>query len=254
MEHQTTATAPLAARPPRRLHRDPEHRLILGVAAGLADHLGIRVAVVRAAFVILLPLNGVGALLYVAFWVVLRDPPGAGLPRRRNIGELLPYVALGAGVLLLWALAGFGGFGNALGWLIAIIAVGAGLIWHLADPDRRRRWSRAVPRAPWMGAFVDENDRRSYLLRFIGGGALVIVGIIGTIAVFAPISGNGFALAPVERPVRAGRADRGVASCWPRCSGGCSASCARSGRAGSGRPSAPSSPRWCTTRCCTRSR
>ena len=193
MEHQTTATAPLAARAPRRLHRDPERRLIQGVAAGIAEHLGVRVAAVRAAFVILLPLNGVGALLYVAFWVVLRDPPGAGPPRRRNLGELLPYVALGAGVLLLWALAGFGGFGNALGWLIAMIAVGAGLIWHMADPERRRRWSRSVPLVPWMGAFIDEHDRRCYLLRFIGGGALVIVGIIGTIAVFAPISGNGFA-------------------------------------------------------------
>ncbi len=192
MEQQTTATAPLAARPPRRLHRDPEHRLIQGVAAGIAAHLGVRVAAVRAAFVILLPLNGVGALLYVAFWVVLRDPPGAGAARRRNLSELLPYVALGAGVLLLWALAGFGGFGNALGWLIAIIAAGAGLIWHMADPDRRRRWSRSVPLVPWMGAFIDEHDRRSYLLRFVGGGALVIVGIIGTIAVFAPISGNGF--------------------------------------------------------------
>jgi signal transduction histidine kinase/phage shock protein PspC (stress-responsive transcriptional regulator) len=192
MEQSTTAGPPLAERAPRRLHRDPERRLLQGVAAGLAEHLGVRVAAVRAAFVILLPLNGVGALLYVAFWVVLRDPPGAGSPRRRNLGELLPYVALAAGVLLLWTLAGFGGFSNALGWLIAVITVGAGLIWHMADPDRRRRWSRTVPLAPWMGAFVDEHDRRSYLVRFVGGGALVIVGIIGTIAVFLPVSGDGF--------------------------------------------------------------
>ncbi|HEY7176487.1 MAG TPA: ATP-binding protein, partial [Micromonosporaceae bacterium] len=84
------------------------------------------------------------------------------------------------------------GFSSALGWLIAVIAAGAGLIWHLADADRRRRWSRTMPIAPWMGAFLDERDRRGYVLRLVGGGALIIIGIIGAIAVFAPVSGAGF--------------------------------------------------------------
>ena len=59
----------------RRLYRIPQRQMISGVAAGLAEHLGIRVAVVRAAFIILLPLNGVGALLYVALWAVLPGVP-----------------------------------------------------------------------------------------------------------------------------------------------------------------------------------
>ena len=49
-----------------------------------------------------------------------------------------------------------------------------------------------MPSAPWLGALLDEADRRGYLLRLIGGGALVVVGIIGVIAVFAPVSGAGF--------------------------------------------------------------
>jgi signal transduction histidine kinase len=44
-----------------------------------------------------------------------------------------------------------------------------------------------------MGAFLDASLRRGYVLRFIGGGALVIVGIIGVIAFFAPVSSAGFA-------------------------------------------------------------
>jgi len=175
----------------RRLYRDPERRLLQGVAAGIAEHLGVRPAVIRAAFIILLPFNGVGALLYVVFWAVLSDAPTGGPPRRRAFAELLPYAALGTGVILLWSLSGFGGFSLALGWLVAVIAVGAGLIWHLADPDRRKRWTRTVPGAPWAGAFLDSTDRRGYVLRLIGGGALVIVGIIGTIAVFSPLSGAG---------------------------------------------------------------
>jgi signal transduction histidine kinase len=49
-----------------------------------------------------------------------------------------------------------------------------------------------LPRAPWLGAVLDDTDRRSYLLRLIGGGACVVVGIIGIIVVFSPISGAGF--------------------------------------------------------------
>jgi signal transduction histidine kinase/phage shock protein PspC (stress-responsive transcriptional regulator) len=176
----------------RRLYRDPQRRLVVGVAAGIADHLGVSVVLVRTVFVILMPLSGVGALMYVVFWWVLKDPPdAAGPPRQRSVTELLPYAALGAGVLLFFSLAGVSGATSVLGWLVAVIAVGAGIIWQLADPSQRRRWSRTVPGAPWLGAVLDPADRRGYILRLIGGGALVIVGIIGTIAVFSPISGAG---------------------------------------------------------------
>jgi signal transduction histidine kinase len=158
------------------------------VAAGLAEHLGLRTTVVRLAFVVLLALSGVGALLYVLLWAVLPVAPGAGAPRPRRLAELLPFAALAVGVLLVQSLSGFTGVSSALGWLVATIACGAGVIWHLADADRRRRWKQAVPSAPWMGAFFDESDRRSYLLRLLGGGALVIIGIVGVIVVFAPIS------------------------------------------------------------------
>ncbi|HEY2792915.1 MAG TPA: PspC domain-containing protein [Micromonosporaceae bacterium] len=178
--------------PPRRLYRDSGQRQLAGVAAGIAEHLGLRVSIVRAAFVLLLPFSGVGALLYVVFWAVLPEAPGAEPPRKRSAIELVPYVALGAGVVLLWRLSGLGGLSQTLGWLVAIIAGGAGVIWHLADADRRKRWTRTVPGAPWLGAFLDQSDRRGYVLRLIGGAALVIVGIIGTIAMFAPISGAGF--------------------------------------------------------------
>lgn len=166
--------------------------MLVGVAAGVAEHLGIKTTIVRVAFVVLLPVVGVGALMYVALWAVLPVAPDHAPPRQRNLLELLPFAALAAGGLLLQSLAGFGGFSSALGWLVAIIAGGVGLIWHLADGDRRRRWTRAMPSAPWMGAFIDRSDRRAYVLRLVGGGALVIVGIIGVIAVFAPVVGDGF--------------------------------------------------------------
>ncbi len=187
----------------RRLYRDPDRRLIVGVAAGLAEHLGLKVAVVRAAFIVLLPLNGVGALLYVAFWIVLPTRPETDAPARpaggddwpprsRRATDILPYLALAIGILLVVSLAGLGSLTSWLGWLVAVIGVGAGLIWHLADADRRRRWSRTMPGAPWLGALLDEDDRRGYLIRLIGGAALVVAGIIGLIVAFAPLSGASF--------------------------------------------------------------
>jgi signal transduction histidine kinase/phage shock protein PspC (stress-responsive transcriptional regulator) len=162
--------------------------MVAGVASGIAGHLGIPVTRVRVAFVVLLGFSGLGLLLYAAFWAVLPpEPSGAEPPPRRQLGQILPFVAIGLGVLLLQALLfGTGGVAGTAGWLVAIIALGAGIIWHQSAPERRRQWTQTMPNVPWLGAVVDESDRRAFLLRFIGGGVLVAVGIIGVVAVYAP--------------------------------------------------------------------
>ncbi len=178
----------------RRLYRNPQRRVVAGVASGLAEHLRLPVFAVRIAFVALLVPSGLGAVLYAAFWAVLPTAPVAGgAVRERDRRQVLPFLLLGVGVLLVQALTGWGGWDVALGWLAAMVAVGAGTIWHLADPGRRRRWGERMPGAPWFGAVVDESDRRSYVLRLIGGGVFVIVGLIGLAVVLAPSKGVRFA-------------------------------------------------------------
>lgn len=172
--------------PPPRLYRAPEHRMAAGVAAGIADHLGISVLRVRVAFMVLLGLSGLGLLLYAAFWAVVPLRPGdTAVPPRRDVAQLLPFVGIGLGVLLIQVMVfdSVGAAGTA-GWLVAIIAVGAGVIWHQSAPERRRRWGDTP--VPWLGAVVEESDRRAFVLRFIGGGILVAVGIIGVAAVYSP--------------------------------------------------------------------
>jgi signal transduction histidine kinase/phage shock protein PspC (stress-responsive transcriptional regulator) len=173
--------------PPPRLYRAPEHRMAAGVAAGLAEHLGIPVVRVRIAFMALLGLSGLGLLLYAAFWAVVPLRPGdTAAPPRRDIGQLLPFVVIGLAVLLVQVFVFDSvGAGGTAGWLVAIIAVGAGVIWHQSDPERRREWGESLP-VPWLGAVVEESDRRAFVLRFIGGGVLVAVGIIGVAAVYSP--------------------------------------------------------------------
>jgi signal transduction histidine kinase len=179
-----------AAPPPRRLYRPRDHRVIAGVASGLARHLRVPVTAVRIALVLLLGFNGLGLMLYAIFWAVLPQQLPTGAQRtRRDVALLLPFGAIGLGVILLQALA-FGGNGVAgtAGWLVAVTAVGAGVIWHQSDPTRRGEGADN-PRAPWLAAVVAESDRRSFLFRFIGGGVLVAVGVIGVLAVYAP-AGN----------------------------------------------------------------
>jgi signal transduction histidine kinase len=174
--------------PIRRLYREPADRVVAGVAAGIAAHLGTSVVLVRVAFVVLAAFNGLGALLYAAFWAVLPMPPHVR-SSRRNVNQLFSFLALGVGmVLLVLMVKPTEGIQAVIGWLAAVIALGAGIIWHQADPKRRERWSATVPGMPWLGAVMD-NNRKSYLLRFIGGGLLVVVGIIGAFVVGVPLAG-----------------------------------------------------------------
>src|SRR3954447_11343909 len=124
----TTTATPA---PARRLYRPRDHRIIAGVASGLARHLGVPVIAVRIALVVLLGFNGLGLMLYAAFWAVLpQEIPTEDPPARRNLAALLPFAAIGVGVILLQSLVFKDAPAGTVGWLVAIIAVGAGVIWH----------------------------------------------------------------------------------------------------------------------------
>src|SRR5215472_13309403 len=89
-------------RTPPKLYREPSKRVLGGVAAGIAEHLRMPVVAVRVSFIVLLAANGLGALLYVAFWGVLPVRPDAA-PSPRSARSLLQgagLVALAAGILI----------------------------------------------------------------------------------------------------------------------------------------------------------
>ncbi|NJC70206.1 PspC domain-containing protein [Planosporangium thailandense] len=178
-----------APTPARRLYRVTDARVAAGVAAGIAAHLNASVTLVRIAFVVLASFNGLGAVLYAAFWAVLPVAPGQRRKAGRNRRQLVPFLALGLGILLVQVLSGTGAK-SVIGWLVAVVAVGVGIIWRQSDPKRRERWTATVPQAPWLGVVLEEGDRRAFILRLVGGGALVVVGIVGTVAV---VSGSDLA-------------------------------------------------------------
>ncbi len=262
MQDSTRVEAPGPAGPVRRLYRDPANRVLGGVAAGIAEHLRVPVIAVRVVFVGLLAANGLGALLYVAFWAVLPAMPGRPASRRRPTRTVLQgagLVALAAGVLVLQYTAGGFGLDATVVALVALIALGAGIIWHQADPQT----APAVDRRPARGA----DGRRGAAGHRRGG-------VRRSRLVPAPPDRRRSAdrrrdhrhprlpVRPwVSRPISARRSPVCSSRCWrwpgsdwpwPRCCTGCSASCGRSGSPASGNRNGPRWPRWCTTRCCTR--
>jgi signal transduction histidine kinase len=171
-----------------RLYRRADGRLVAGVASGIARHLRVPVIAVRLVFLALAVLGGLGALLYAAYWAVVPADPSQDHTRsRRDIAQLVAFGCLAIGVQLVALMSGLGGLRGAFGWLVALIAVGAGIIWHQADPVRRRQWSAAVPGMPRFAHYFGDHPYASPI-RVGVGAVLVLVGVIGTAAVFSPLS------------------------------------------------------------------
>ncbi|MEU8785478.1 PspC domain-containing protein [Streptomyces sp. NPDC048637] len=178
------APAPDPDDPPvRKLYRSADGRLLGGVARGLAGHLGLPVSWVRIVFVALFMADGMGALLYAAFWFFVplgvggvehrRPAPGDGTRRRLrhrpDKGQVFALIALliGAGIV-----ASRFQLGQANGYLWPVLLIGAGvaLVWRQADNSRRAQWL--------------ELGRRKGLLPMLRGAAgvlLVGVGVTGIV-------------------------------------------------------------------------
>lgn len=184
--------------------------MLAGVAAGLADHLRAPTTIVRLVFVALLAANGFGALLYIALWAVVpvgpETEPAEGTRRRTPILQRLAYGALALGVLILQGQLNLYWLDSTVVAMAAVVALGAGIIWHQTEPQRRRAVfrtgaasaGRADPRRTEAAAAAARTeattradvepapDRRWFLARLIGGGLLMVVGTVGILGFIAP--------------------------------------------------------------------
>lgn len=193
----TTHAAPSADEPPlRKLYRSADGRMLGGVARGLAGHLGLPVSWVRIVFMALSTANGLGVLLYAAFWFVvplgtggvgaLPRPPAAGgagteqdrkkrrrkgLRRLRMLDKSQVFALLGlAAVIGILAMNMPYGRANTYLWPLLLIGLGVAVVWRQADNARRAHWA-AVSRRPGVLP----------LLRSAAGVALVAVGVSGIV-------------------------------------------------------------------------
>ncbi len=153
-------TQPLTTQPPplpRRAYRDPDDRVLGGVAAGLAEHLRVPPVHLRIGFVLLAMLGGFGALVYAGLWLLLPVrlevqpadvPPGLSAAsrqgrrtgsdsrRRRDISVALSLVLCGIGVVVILQNAGLG-LNPRVFWPLLVAVCGLVLLWWQADESTR---------------------------------------------------------------------------------------------------------------------
>ena len=74
---------------PRRLERNPDDKVIAGVASGVADFFGLDPTVVRVVWALTMLIGGLGVIVYIILWIVVpegdgatgsTEPPDAGPP------------------------------------------------------------------------------------------------------------------------------------------------------------------------------
>src|SRR4051812_38632501 len=169
------ASSPTAAA--RKSYRSSDERILGGVAAGLAHHLGVEVLYVRIAFLLLAVLGGFGAALYAGLWLILptdahleQDSPGLEAasrqgkrPRRtRRLEDVGPLVAIGAVALGLAVLARTLVGGSVLFWPVLLGVVGLAVLWRQADEAQRERWLDSSGRIDFYRAVVGSGGVASY--------------------------------------------------------------------------------------------
>jgi len=149
---------------PRReldLFRHATDRVIAGVAGGLANRLGVPSGYVRAAFVVLSFLWGLGVVAYVALWMAtferVEERSGRLLDNRRQVGLGMMFV----GILFLFRTVGWWP-GDLPMLIVTTLAFGLAV---LSDFD-------------WLGRLLDPQAARPSKLRIGFGAVLLLAGLV----------------------------------------------------------------------------
>jgi signal transduction histidine kinase len=150
---------------PPKMYRRRSGRAVAGVAAGLADHLDVRVLWVRTAFAVFAALGGMGLFAYALLWVFVPQRPREEVvessPKERQ--QALALLVLGIGL----AVAGSTITGAISGWVavpLAIALVGAAVVWR--EGARSGVAGVVLGGGGWSAA-----------VRVLAGVALVVTGI-----------------------------------------------------------------------------
>ncbi|MFT4299397.1 MAG: PspC domain-containing protein [Aeromicrobium sp.] len=198
------------ALPLRRAYRPAGRRLVSGVSAGVAEHLGVDTLWVRLAFTVTAMINGAGLVAYLLLWRFLPitdDTISPGLDAAARGGlrpgrtttwidhtRAVAVLALGAGVGLALQVSGHG---IAWGMFVPLVIGGVGLavMWRGLDDvallaARRMRWWSVLRVGVGLGlvalagAYLVTVERGRSALT--DAGAALVVALVGLGLVLGP--------------------------------------------------------------------
>jgi len=165
--------------PLRRMTRSSTNRVVAGVCAGVAEHLGVSVRTVRIV-TIGLSVAAAGIPMYLMLWALApqdTETQASDRPARPMVRVDRSQAGLLAGVVLLViglsSLGTFSWLGSGQDWLLpfAAILAGAAVAWSQLDEDDR---PDGVPETPWRKA-----------LRVVRPGLGLVLVVAGVVAVAA---------------------------------------------------------------------
>ena len=183
----STEASPTAG--PRKAYRSSDERLLGGVAAGLAQHLGVERVYVRVAFLVMAAVGGFGVALYAGLWLILptdshleQASPGLEAASRqgkrpgrarRRLHDVGPLVAIGAIALgiAVFVQSVFGA--PVLFWPVLLGVVGLAVLWRQADEAQRERWMDSSGRISFRRAVVGSGGVAAYGRLAAGVGLLL---------------------------------------------------------------------------------
>jgi signal transduction histidine kinase len=177
----TTSSHAVVGTPLRPLRRGRDNCILGGVCGGFATRLGIKERNIRVIFALLTLIFGFGILLYMTFWLVLtRSGEEHSIIQQifQNRREAqLVLVAFIANVILIITLQSTGTrAAEGFGWPLLLSAFAAFAVWRGASIDERSHLTEFFNTAPLIGGALSKS-RKGVVLRIIGGGALVVIGL-----------------------------------------------------------------------------
>jgi signal transduction histidine kinase len=163
---------------PVPLRRDRHNRVVAGVCAGLARHIGVDPLIVRVAFVAAATAGGIGIAVYVLAWVFVPagDAPASATRLRTARGTV--EIAAGVALLALSVLLAFRALGlwfsDAVVWTVVLLAAGGGMLWRQSLGPSRAEAAPATVGVPEAAPEERRRERKRVLSRSGLGAALVI--------------------------------------------------------------------------------
>ena len=147
-----------------------QNQLVGGVAAGIAEEIGVDPLVIRVSFVVLTAAGGWGLLIYGAAWLIMSHGADDDIHRSpKGVDDISRLVGVGLlvfGLLLLLRSFGSTVFVDSVVWPIALFAAGVAVAHQRGVDIGLGRHSEG-----------SDDDRSAFLVRIAGGALLVLAGI-----------------------------------------------------------------------------